>query len=82
MKPLSRILTLLALLALPAFAPAQSAPAEAAPAVTAPATPAAASIEQRVGDLEAYVNNTAPKAGDDKVVGSATSAVQPRSRSL
>jgi len=75
MKPLSRILTLLALLALPAFAPAQSAPAEAAPAVTAPATPAAASIEQRVGDLEAYVNNTAPKAGDDKVAGSATSAV-------
>ena len=29
--------------------------------------PAAASLEQRVGDLEAYVNNVGPKAADDKV---------------
>lgn len=29
--------------------------------------PAAPSLEQRVGDLEAYVNNVGPKAADDKV---------------
>ena len=39
---------------------------QAAPAAEKPA-PAAAALEQRVADLEAYVNNTGPKAGDDKV---------------
>ena len=72
MKTLSRILPLLALLVLPLLAPAQSAPAAAAPA---PAAPAAATLEQRVGDLEAYVGNAAPKAGDDKVAGGPVSAV-------
>ncbi len=72
MKPLSRIFSLLALLVLPVLAVAQSAPAASAPA---PATPAAASLEQRVGDLEAYVNNTGAKAGDEKVAGGPISAV-------
>ncbi|MBM3825794.1 MAG: ammonium transporter [Verrucomicrobia bacterium] len=34
---------------------------------TSKPAPAAAPLEQRVGDLEAYVNNVGPKAGDDKV---------------
>ena len=60
-----RILSSLLLLTLSALtsplAGQQTTPAEAKPA------PAAASLEQRVGDLEAYVNNVGPKAGDDKV---------------
>ena len=40
------------------------APSDAAPAKGAPT---AATLEQRVADLEAYVNNGGPKAGDDKV---------------
>ncbi|MEY3448775.1 MAG: hypothetical protein RL749_391, partial [Verrucomicrobiota bacterium] len=65
MKSLLRTLTILALAAVPYLSSAQNAPAPAAePAKAAPAAPA---IEQRVADLEAYVNNTGPKAADDKV---------------
>lgn len=70
MKNLLRPLLLVALLALPALALAQ-----AAPAAGAPATPAAPSLEQRVGDLEAYVGNTGPKAGDEKVAAGPLAAV-------
>ncbi|MFM9148740.1 MAG: ammonium transporter [Verrucomicrobiota bacterium] len=66
MKSLLRILTILALAAVPCLTWAQAA-AAAAPAEPAKPAPAAASLEQRVGDLEAYVNNVGPKAGDDKV---------------
>ena len=65
MKSLLRTLTILALAAVPYLSSAQNAPAPAAaPAKAAPAAPA---LEQRVTDLEAYVNNVGPKAGDDKV---------------
>ena len=67
MNSLLRKLPLLALLGLAALAVAQ----EAAPA----AAPAAPALEQRVADLEAYVNNLGPKAGDDKVAGGPISAV-------
>ncbi|MEY2821223.1 MAG: hypothetical protein RL105_795 [Verrucomicrobiota bacterium] len=66
MKSLLRTLTILALAAVPCLTWGQAA-AAAAPAEPAKPAPAAASIEQRVGDLEAYVNNLGPKAGDDKV---------------
>jgi Amt family ammonium transporter len=69
MKPLLRILTLIALLAIPVLAPAQTTtPAKA------PAAPAPASVEQRVADLEAYINNTSPKVADEKVLGGPVSA--------
>ncbi|HAZ66906.1 MAG TPA: ammonia channel protein [Opitutae bacterium] len=69
MKPLLRILTLIALLAIPVLAPAQTTtPAKA------PAAPAPASVEQRVADLEAYINNTSPKTADEKVLGGPVSA--------
>ena len=68
MNSLTRLLTLLALAALPVLASAQAAPA-------APAAPAPASLEQRVGDLEAYVGNTAPKSADDKVAAGPVAAV-------
>ncbi len=67
MNSLLRKLPFLALLGLAALAGAQ----EAAPA----AAPAAPALEQRVADLEAYVNNLGPKAGDDKVAGGPISAV-------
>lgn len=67
MNSLLRNLPILALLGLAALASAQ----EAAPA----AAPAAPALEQRVADLEAYVHNLAPKAGDDKVAGGPVSAV-------
>ncbi len=69
MNSLLRKLPVLALLGLAALGWAQ----EAAPA--AAAAPAAPALEQRVADLEAYVNNLAPKAGDDKVQGGPVSAV-------
>jgi Amt family ammonium transporter len=66
---LLRILTLIALLAIPVLAPAQTTtPAKA------PAAPAPASVEQRVADLEAYINNTSPKVADEKVLGGPVSA--------
>jgi len=68
MNSLLRKLPILALLGLVALASAQ----EAAPAAAEPAAPA---LEQRVADLEAYVNNLGPKAGDDKVAGGPISAV-------
>ena len=69
MKSLLRILTLIALLAIPVLAPAQTTtPAKA------PAAPAPASVEQRVADLEAYINNTSPKVADEKVLGGPVSA--------
>ena len=68
MNSLLRKLPILALLGLVALASAQ----EAAPAAAAPAAPA---LEQRVADLEAYVNNVGPKVGDDKVAGGPISAV-------
>ena len=70
MKSLQRTLTILALAAVPYLSSAQNAPAPAAePAKVeaAKAAPAAPALDQRVADLEAYVNNTGPKAGDDKV---------------
>ena len=70
MKNLLRNLLLVALLALPTLALAQAAPPAAAPA-----TPAPASLEQRVGDLEAYVGNLGPKAGDEKVAAGPLAAV-------
>jgi Amt family ammonium transporter len=69
MKPLLRTLTLIALLAIPVLAAAQTTP----PA-KAPAAPAPASVEQRVADLEAYINNTSPKTADEKVLGGPVSA--------
>ena len=71
MKNLLRNLSLIALLALPALALAQAAPS--APA--APAGPAPASLEQRIGDLEAYMVNTGPKGGDEKVAAGPLAAV-------
>ncbi len=69
MNSLLRKLPILALLGLAALGWAQEATPAAA---TAPAAPA---LEQRVADLEAYVNNLGPKAGDDKVAGGPISAV-------
>ncbi len=46
-------------------APAAPAPAAAAPAAAAPAEPAAATLEQRVVDIEQYFNNLAPGAAGD-----------------
>ena len=69
MKPLLRTLALIALLAIPVLAAAQTTP----PA-KAPAAPAPASVEQRVADLEAYINNTSPKTADEKVLGGPVSA--------
>lgn len=57
-------LRFLALSLLTLLAPMLAAQQGADPSKPAPA---AASLEQRVGDLEAYVNNVGPKAGDDKV---------------
>ena len=66
MNSLLRKLPILALLGLATLGWAQEA---------APAAPAAPALEQRVADLEAYVNNLGPKAGDDKVAGGPISAV-------
>jgi Amt family ammonium transporter len=60
MRILSTLLLTLCALTSP-LAGQQTAPADAK------AAPAAAALEQRVADLEAYVNNGSPKAGDDKV---------------
>ena len=62
----SLILTLLLLAGVSASSLAQGAPGTPPPAKP---TPAAASLEQRIADLEAAVNNGSPKAGDDKVAG-------------
>jgi len=70
MKYLLRTLTILALAAVPYLSSAQNAPAPAAEPAKVEAAkpaPAAPALDQRVADLEAYVNNTGPKAGDDKV---------------
>lgn len=70
MNSLLRTLTILAFAATPYLATAQPAPASAAaPAQVeaVKAAPAAPALDQRVADLEAYVNNLGPKAGDDKV---------------
>ncbi len=56
-----RLIALAIFTLLPPFLSAQQAADSSKPA------PAAASLEQRVGDLEAYVNNASPKAADDKV---------------
>jgi Amt family ammonium transporter len=70
MKSLLRTLTILALAAVPYLSSAQNAPAPAAePAKVeaAKAAPAAPALDQRVADLEAYVNNTAAAGATDKV---------------
>src|SRR5262245_48796703 len=54
-----------------AAAPAEPAPAAAAPAAAAPAAAAAApdikALEDRIGDLEAYVNNGSRVSKESKI---------------
>src|SRR5688572_24912152 len=58
---------LAALAATPIFAADEAAPAAAPTAAAAAAAPAEASIEQRVADLEAYLNNGARPTAEAKV---------------
>ncbi|MGA0133673.1 MAG: hypothetical protein ACO3ND_04885, partial [Opitutales bacterium] len=57
---LLRLLSLAVMMLAAPLLPAQQGPETGKPA------PAPASLEQRVGDLEAYVTNAGPRAGDDK----------------